>query len=69
MISREDVVRAYQLILERQPESEATIREWSQARNLGDLVYVLVNSEEFSRRTYLQKARGFAGAGCLVDQR
>jgi len=69
VVSRGDVIRAYWLVLGRDPDSEDAIRDWMLVRSLPDVVYAFLSSDEFNRFSYLQKARGFAGAASLVEQR
>ena len=67
MIEAADVILAYRSILGREPESDAVvIRNTRAFHSLADFVHTIVNSEEFSRLTYTQKARGFEAATKLV---
>ena len=58
-ISRADVERAYRSILGRNPESVDAVYFWGErARGLSHLVSGFLSSEEFSRMTPEQQARG-----------
>jgi hypothetical protein len=67
MVRREDVLRAYKIILGREPENHTVIARHMEVGSLPDLVHTMVNSEEFARMSYNQKAHGFEGAAKLID--
>jgi hypothetical protein len=47
MVSREQVVELYRLILDREPESEAVINEKRRAESVGSLAAEMLKSDEF----------------------
>lgn len=55
-VSREEVIFAYRLLLDRMPESEAAIQSHTRAENLQNLLNGFIRSPEF-----LNKGHGFGG--------
>lgn len=62
MVTRDEVIWGYRLILGREPESEAVIDHHARARDLPALRRTLIESEEFTERYFRMIARGPAGA-------
>jgi SAM-dependent methyltransferase len=56
MVSRNDVIAAYRLILGREPENEQVIEGWMQTESIDQLRQAFMSGEEFSSKL---KSKGF----------
>jgi hypothetical protein len=57
MLSREEVIWAYRLLLERDPESDVVIAEKQQCASLHDLVSEFLQSQEFRGRNGIESSQ------------
>ena len=52
MVLRNDVVKTYQILLGRRPESEIVITQWMQCLDIDTLVNGIIQSDEFRSRCH-----------------
>jgi hypothetical protein len=70
MVSRDDVILAYKLILGRSPENDVILHgAMGSVNNIGDLAHTMLNSPEFGRRSYAEKAFAYKSVSDLLRSR